>query len=78
MQATSLLPFPEGPVEPTPQASCWTRGWQHSLCARLRLCVLPLTTLHLDLGGWDLTDDLMEMLTELGYFFITIGDGWGG
>lgn len=41
-------------------------------------CVLPLTTLHLDLGGRDLTDDLMEILTELGYFFITIGEGWGG
>lgn len=41
-------------------------------------CVLPLTTLHLDLGGRDLTDDLMEILTELGYFFITIGKGWGG
>lgn len=40
-------------------------------------CVLPLTTLHLDLGGRDLTDNLMEILTELGYF-ITIGEGRGG
>ncbi|KAF6333441.1 hypothetical protein mRhiFer1_008197 [Rhinolophus ferrumequinum] len=41
-------------------------------------CVLPLTTLHLDLGGWDLTDDLMEILTELGYFFITTGQDHSG
>lgn len=47
--------------------------------AALTMCpsegyVLPLTTLHLDLAG----RVLMKVFTELGYFFITIGEGWGG